>query len=187
MPASQTSMFNKRQIDLMGLLVCLAVTAMVAYFGFLPAHNQRKAMIAEKEVLRRQRDKSTQAALHLSDIRRRFHDLHRKAASHPLQLKPLSYLNQRLSDITAMAISDGLEIDKIEPGNSYAGDFYVTVPLRMSGRGDFQSTVDFLHRLHLSVPDIAILALNLSASPRSATTGSAFHFDLVWHAAPQSE
>ncbi len=178
---------SKRQMDMIGLVTCLAVTGLVVYFGLMPAYRAREAMITEKELLQNKKKLAMDSALRLSQLKQEYSSVEREVSSHPLQLKPLNYLNQRISDITRLAVSDGLEMDQIEPGTSRRDDFYITVPLRMAGRGEFEEAVAFLHRLHESVPDMAVGKVSLTARPGASKAVADFHLDLVWHAAPQDE
>ena len=101
-----------------------------------------------------------------------------------LHLAPASTVNQRLSNLTALATKEcGLTIDEMRPGAVTEGADYQTVSILIAGSGTYPNCAKFLHRLRNVFPDTAVRSFettNNSSSPDSPA--ATFQFELAWHA-----
>lgn len=107
-------------------------------------------------------------------------------ATTKFSLEPRSRLNDRLTAICNLAGECGLVTDGIEPQRESAEAMFITVTLRLSGRGSYQNCVRFLHRLRKEMPYHTVAGIEISAPPSSAEPTAGFNFHLIWHAAPMS-
>jgi hypothetical protein len=102
----------------------------------------------------------------------------------PLRLQPVSAVNQRLALITELASEQKLKLNEIQPGKAVHGNHYDTVPILITGSGNYRTVAAFLHRLHTTFPDTGVSAFSLSGSPATPDAAATFRFSLAWYAAP---
>lgn len=183
MSARQSLALNSRQgINALCAGVCLLLSAAAYWGGLRPMIQERREQRAQQQQLREQHQQLQERSRQLQQLRQQLALTEQAVASEPLRLEPLTALNQRVAQITGLAGRCGLEVDQIRPGASVAGVHYYTVPIHIEGRGEFHAGVDFLHRLHESLPDVAVPVLSLQG--RGAGGSPAFRFELTWYAAP---
>ncbi len=61
---------------------------------------------------------------------------------------------------------------------------YTTVPIRISGEGNYRSVAAFFRRLRERCHDTGVTGFDLKSVDKGDTTESRFVFNLVWYAAP---
>ena len=104
--------------------------------------------------------------------------------SSSVKLKPVSYLNSRVAELTALAALENLVVEAVQPGALQHGERYETIPVEISGRGSYVECTSFLARLFSDYPDTSVHALNMTGKPRQPALQAEFRFTLHWHAAP---
>ena len=176
---------NLKKIDLYGWLVCGLLTLLVVSAGFWPILESRAETAQQREALVLKRDEAKQLGVTLAAMRHRLTRVERAAAEEPLQLERVDRLNHRLGRLTDLADRAGLAIDSIEPGEPVASDYYVTVPIAVSGRGSYDAARAFLNALHSQVVDLSVAGMNLSGAATGAETEPTFSFELRWYASPR--
>jgi hypothetical protein len=118
---------------------------------------------------------------------RRLAEVEAQVAQSHVRLLPVSGLNQRIADLTAMAdeLGGGLvKIEQIVPGTPKPAARFTAVPIQIIGLATYPGAQSLLRRLHTRFSDTGVAAFSLSAGEGSAT--AAFKLELVWYAAPAS-
>lgn len=174
-----------RMIDAVGLAACLAVTGAVFVLGVQPLLDRQSRIEETRAQLRAQELAAQQATLALSEARKRVVLAEQAAAENPLRLQPIDRLNAWLALIAETATKSGVELDQLEPGQPLRGEHYVTVPIRVVGRGSFVASTRFLHRLHEAMPDTGLESMDLKGQPRTPDAPATFQLELKWHASPE--
>lgn len=173
-----------RLIDAGGLAACLVVTALVFVVGVRPMLKQGAELQQTQAQLAAQRSRAEESSRSLALLREQAAAIEQAVNQNPLRLQPLDQLNARLSLITATAADHGVEVERLEPGAPSRQAHFVTVPIRVGGRGGYVELTRFLHALHTAAPDTAIASVDLRGQPRTAGGPAMFDLELVWHAAP---
>jgi len=170
-----------------GGIVAIIVLSAIFYFAALdPVMQRREAAEAQQRMLVAQAQKAADAAIALHTAQDRLAEVQQAIAQSPQKLEPLRALNNRLAGITAAATARQLDIADIRPGAATAGAHYTTVPIAISGSGSFANCVRYLHDLHRSFGDTAVIGVRLMSNGQDAPATSAtltFHLDLRWYAA----
>jgi hypothetical protein len=173
------------RIDLGGAGALAALTAAVVLGGILPlaAHHQEYAAL--QQALAAQRDQAAKLDATMETVRKKLADSRQTLQNSPLHLEPVSIVNRRLAELSAMAGEAGLVIDDIRPDRSVAGTHCETIPISVAGSGTYRKCTLFLSRLRQSMPDTGVSSVELAAGGLDATGSSKFRMDLRWHAAPR--
>jgi len=171
-------------IDAAGVAVCLALSAAVYAVAVRPVLDERAARRQQAVELREREQKASELGATLANRRQTLAQTEQQVATRSLKLHPLAQLNRRLADLTQMSDACELSLDQVEPGTQEPGTHYVSVPIRVTGRGTYTSTTQFLARLHERWPDLAVASLDLSGNPRMAQDQPRFTIQLLWYAAP---
>ena len=178
-----------RMIDAAGVAACLIVTAAVFALGVQPMIRREADLRQMRTRVAAEQARADELSRSLADVRRQVTAIERAVHNNPLRLHPRDHLNARLSLITSAAAEYGIEIDRLEPGRPTARAHFVTVPIRVGGRGGYVELTRFLHQLHRSAPDTAVASIDLRGQPGIPTPGAAaatFSLELIWHAAPDN-
>lgn len=175
---------NKRRIDLAAGVVMAVITAGGVFGMILPAWQKHEQAVALEAKVAAAKVGADKAADELKKMRAAYAKARQSVAKHPLKLAGRDELNERLSQVTALAATYKLEVDAIKPGGAKAGAHYVVQPIKLSGTGGFGAAVSFIHEMHRKLPDIGVRSLSLTADPSSAHQVATFQFDLNWYAAP---
>jgi Tfp pilus assembly protein PilO len=171
-------------VDIAGLLVCILVLAGWYGLSIAPlrdARAQRNALLAE---LHPRREKLAEMHTQARSQETTLASVRGQILEGQLQLLPVDKVNRRLADITAAAREHGLRLDEIRPGEPAATRWFMTVPMRLLGSGDYPDIGAFLHWLPSSFPDVAVVAFEIRGEPESLDKAPRFVLNLVWYAAP---
>ena len=98
-----------------------------------------------------------------------------------VHLEPVKLLNARMAQIINVAVAQNLVIDESRSRDVESGEQFQTIPINVSGTGNYSDCAAFLHELHERLHDVRVTAFELSDNPSSPAQ---FQFDLVWYAAP---
>lgn len=173
-----------------GAIALLAVLSggwYVAGFQPLLSAKQRAAELAEEASLEREEVHS----LVVERDRRaaELAALERDLSKTTVRLKPASALNAQLAEITHLAESERIIVDRVEPGPPVDTPLAIRVPVAFAGRGTSAGAVRFLAVLRARFPDIAVERFEVAVLSGAATTAPApgepsasFRFDCVWYA-----
>lgn len=176
-----------RAIDGVGLGLCLALTGLLYTVGVHPLLEQRREQQAiMREVATEQGEVATLTAS-LMAVRQEYVQVQRAVADNALRLEPLSALNRRVAELTAMARDAGLAVNGVRPGRPSVNEHYRTVPVQVAGEGSFHATEHFLKRLHEQMPDVGMWSLQLERHGSDLELDPQYQIELVWYAAPSAE
>lgn len=171
-------------IDATGVGMCLLLTVAFYFIGLSPLLDRRHDAETHEAKVAAQRATAADLSMALAKYYGVFRDAERELADSPLQLAPASDVNTRIAQMADLARNCGLKLDVILPGLPSKGTRFETVPIHLTGTGNYRTCVAMLHRLKEKFPDTTVTSLNLSADPANAKAGARFSVDLLWHAAP---
>lgn len=177
------SLSGRRRIELAAAVVIVVITAAGVMGMILPAWHTHQQAEQGRAKLAEAQAAANKAAGKLEKMRAAYGRAQKAVAKHPLELARMDQLNERLSQVTALAARHHLAVDAIKPGQAQVKTHYVCQPIRVSGTGGFSSAVSFIHQMHKQLPDIAVRSLKLTADPTQPHRGATFEFDLRWYAA----
>lgn len=172
------------KLDLTAIGVCLAMTLVVFVLGVQPLLSRKSDIARRQRELAESREQAQTLAASLTGLRRELAGVEHSLAASPLRLQPVSAVNQRLAMITQLAAQQQLTLNEIQPGKAASGTHYDTVPLVLTGSGNYRTLAAFLHRLHQTFPDTGVAAFALRGNPAAPQTPATFRFNLSWYAAP---
>jgi Tfp pilus assembly protein PilO len=173
-----------RTIDAAGLAVCVALTVGAYFVAVQPMLDRRSEIDTQRAQVDAERQAAALTAAKLAELRQHAARVEQAVASNPLRLQPMTQLNTWLAMIADLATKTGVQLDQLEPGAPVRAEHYVTVPIRLSGRGDYAASTRFLHQLHEAMPDTAVESMELAGHPRTPDQPATFRFSLLWHASP---
>ncbi len=172
-------------IELVGAGLCLVATGAFYFLGLGPLLSQKEDAATHQAKINAQRSIALDLKHSLEQDRAKLANAERELAESPLQLAPATDVNKRISLVTALARECGLKLDVVLPGMPSTGHRYETVPIHLSGTGNYRTCVSLLHRLRQKFPDTTVTSLNLSADPADVKAVARFSIDLLWHASPK--
>jgi Tfp pilus assembly protein PilO len=120
-------------------------------------------------------------------LRSKLESVRQALARNPLHLEPASAVNRRLAEISSLAGENGLKVNEIAPGQTEIGAYYNTIPIYLSGSGNYRTCTVFLHELRKQLPDMGISSLELTGVTGREGSVGLFRFALLWQAAPAVE
>jgi Tfp pilus assembly protein PilO len=172
------------QVYAAGLVAAGVVTVLGYFIGFRPLLAQYAANDAARAELTSKREEVSRRGASLNMMKNRLTSIRADIASGNVQLQGVENLNHRLGLLTELASKSGVKIDEIQPSATLPGNLYLTVPIRMSGKGGFPSCVVFLKAMRQTFPDIGVVTFRINRDGGTAEPGVIFTLDLAWHASP---
>ncbi len=160
------------------LITGLAYLVLIRPVWLVQAESDRLVpqMSQKQESLRDARASLAELRKDLDDTRAELQDL-------PLRLESSTQVNSRLATLADLAAHAGLEVHQMLPNQSRNGERYDTVPIKLSGSGDYRKVTLFMRDVHEHFADIAIVGFSLSAG--NAPQGQAqFDIGLAWYTVP---
>jgi Tfp pilus assembly protein PilO len=179
------------KVDLCAAAVFTFLTAAGYLFGIEPWLRARRDAERSRADLSAVVSQQADAERAVAAARERLSRLQARLDEVGITLLPADKINDRLATLTGLADRLNLRIDQLEPGRPQLDARYTAVPIRMTGRGDFVSCVEYLARLHAGARDVAVTTLKLTRDPTGlnsssgATTPASFQFELKWYATPE--
>lgn len=174
-------------IDLAGLCICLAMTTVVYVVGIHPQFaRQVEADQARRTLIQKENEAATLVNT-LTRLKSELATVEQELNDSPLRLLPTSAINQRIADLAKHAEANNLKINKVQPSKPEAGTYYSTVPIHLTGAGQFTDVVAFLHRLHADFKDMGVSSWAVNGDPATPDTKAEFTLGLSWFAAPTAE
>jgi len=173
-------------IDIAGTAFCVAATAVFYVLALGPMLVQENQADTFREKVNAQRAIARGLTQTLAKGKTALRQAKRELAESPLHLAPVTAVNTRILAVTTLARECGLKLDVVLPGATSRGLRYETVPIHLSGTGNYRTCVDLLHRLRLKFPDTTVSSLDLGADPADPKAVARFSIDLMWHAASKA-
>lgn len=186
---SNTLRSRLRVVHGVGAGVCLLLSLLLYVVSISPMLAHHKAQQVMRAELETERDKAQQIDQVAQRMQAELVSTERAVADYALELQPVTALNRRVSQLTALATQIGLQINEIRPKQPKAGTFYQTVPIRVAGEGSYLASSAFIHALHATLPDMAVASLRLDGRVAMGQQGtvSTFEFELIWYAEPDQK
>ena len=174
------------QLNIIGLSLCLAATAAVYWFGVNPMIQKHNSVKAQATALKQAQDQESKASTQLAKMVQLKSDLIKHIKTSSLQLKPRSYLNQHVSEVSRLAQDAKLKVISLQPGKSKSNDRYLVIPIQVTGSGTYPQIVAFLNQLHSVYPDTLVFSFRVSTQPEQSKVTPTFNILLHWHASPST-
>jgi len=163
----------------------LVMTFLAYLAGVMPLIRQAALAQSQQQQLTDASQQASRLSVSRGAIKQELARAQQAVASGSFQLRPVKRLNRYLALLTQLAAKSKLTLHEIQPGKATRGEHYWSVPVVMSGTGQYQTCALFLHGLNQSLPDTRLSSFKLTAVPvAKGQTGANFRFGLVWHASP---
>jgi len=171
------------QIDVAAAAIAVLAT-LLAYFALLEPLQTQRAEYARQD---RQYTAQQKEAVRLTALRfvlgKQLEELQANLAAQKVQLRPLTQVNRRVAEVTAMVNRCGLKTANVTLGQVTAGPRWNTIPIRLVGSGDYRNCMSFLHELAGPKSDFAVAGFEITGNPQKTDEPAKFSFDLYWYAA----
>jgi Tfp pilus assembly protein PilO len=173
-------------IHLAGVATCLLMAGAWHTLTLAPLKEARESRQALWDALQPRLEKAASLEQHVRAQQRTLAAVGEQIASGDLQLRSVDYINQRIADITAAAGAFKLRLEEVRPGTPAAMQWFMNVPIRLSGSGEYPDLGSFLHALPAAFPDVAVVGFQVRGEPEAIDKTPRFELNLVWYAAPRS-
>lgn len=187
------------QIDIAGLLICIAASLATYFTQLKPLVEQRFFLVSQRHDLAVQRQESSKLGISMRTLDNQLVVVQDKLTKDKIKLESSDRINQRIAELTSLFNDSALEVDDVQTGNITIGLKYDLVPISIAGRGGYKQCVAFLGELHQTFADISIAGFELEgppfllsqestgARPKSANVAGTFNFQLFWHTARKTQ
>ncbi len=171
------------RIDAVGVSVCLLITGL-AYLTLV-----RPVWLVQEEsgrlapLLSQKQETVRAARASLVELRKSLEDTRLELEDLPLRLESATQVNSRLAKLADLASQAGLELHQMLPEKTRRGERYNTVPIKLSGAGDYRKVTRFMRDIHENFADIAIEGFDLSSGDTVRGRAS-FDLGLAWYTVP---
>jgi Tfp pilus assembly protein PilO len=172
------------QINLLGVVVCAALTAGTWVTTIEPLRASRAADAARRQELDRRSVEAKRLAAQVRQASARLADARRQHEEIRLNLQPATRVNQRIAQVTSSAAQCGLEPSDVRPGRAVVGPRHAVQPIEMSGTGSFPAAVAFMRAFHQTFGDSGFDAFELAGNPAAPGAPASFHFRIHWYVQP---
>lgn len=175
-----------RQIDAIGVAVCLAATLTIYLFVLNPLVKQRAFLAGKRNELTVQKSESSRLSSSMLSLANQLTEAREDLSNNDIRLESSGRTNQRLAALTSLFTDCSLDVDDIQAGNISTGPMWDLVPINITGRGKYSQCIVFLHKLRQTFADISMDQLSLEGNPVASEEPGRFSFQLLWHTTPQA-
>jgi Tfp pilus assembly protein PilO len=164
-------------LAVLALVTILAVTAVLGPLagteranadGRLNLAHERQAALADIEQVRKLKQELALGHSRLEE------------AYVPL-LEP-SRINQRIGDLTDLAVAQHLAVQQVLPGAGLAVGAHTRVPIRLLATGNYPTCSSFIRSVHQALPDVAVDSFEIKRVDVGGRGDADLRVDLVWYA-----
>ena len=173
-----------RSPDIIGPVLCIALTVVAYFIGLRPPIRQRSESLLQEAQANRQRRRTSELDRTLRDAKARLQAVQQSIAETPLQLKREEHMISHLAALAGLASESHLEIEETQLGETVDTSRCKMTPIQISAEGDQAACALFLHRLSQNFPDTAVFAMEISAATKQPDSPVNFQVDLIWRFAP---
>jgi Tfp pilus assembly protein PilO len=184
MDSQPTSRFQTWHVDACGMLASAGLLAALGFGVIAPIMNQQSAVAAVHDEIADLERQRTAMDLRRSQLQADLDRATSAVAETDLSLEPVEQVNRRVADIVDLASECGMVIHETRTDEPDRAPSHSTVPVELSGDGSYSNCAMFLRRLARALPDVKVVAFDLSGNPRTREGDGTFEFDLAWYAAP---
>jgi Tfp pilus assembly protein PilO len=174
------------QIDAAGAVMVCAFAGIWYVAGLRPLNEARAAREAMETELSLEQSVAQDKAKLIVTQERILQKVGNDLASTALRIQDPDQINQHVSALERAAARAGLRVDEIKPSAAVSMSRFTTVPIRISGVGEFGAVTSFFKALRADYRDTGVTGFNLKIQDGDQGPGELrFELDLVWYAAPR--
>ena len=170
--------------DAAGCVFCIGVTLVFYVLGISPLQRKHTDQASRYASLSAQQGIATKLAEELEEAKSSLVEANKTLDESPFQLVSSSSVNSRIARMTELASKCGLKLDQIRPGTPAVGSRYETIPIYLTGSGNYHTCVLLLYRLRQAFPDTTVTSLELSRDEGAIQAGASFSISLLWYTSP---
>ena len=175
------------QIDLAGLMVCIAASALAYFVGLGPLLEQRANITTQRGQLLAEQRESIKIEAALTTLKKKAIAVRQELTEKDIELESTDRLNLRLAELARVLGASELQIDIVNTGSISNGHYCDLVPIHVSGQSSFRQCAAGFRRLYKTLRDVSIVEFNLEGVPEQSEMKSRFTLDMFWYAAPASK
>jgi hypothetical protein len=178
--------FRHRDVDGAACAGAALIAGAAFWFGIWPV------MEAERDA-RRLTDQMSNSQTQLDATQAQYRELREQITGSLNRLEDIEIvlntpdqLAARQADMGRVFAEFGLTVDQLNVGEATQGKLLDTIPLRLSGSGDFPDLVRTMRQMRTVFPDMAVTAFQIGASGNDGQAGEptiAFSLGLDWYVA----
>lgn len=172
------------KLDAIGAAACAAVSLLFYFLAVAPLLDDHQNHLTQQTELADRRQKLEEQNAAYRSLQSKLAAARGDSAHNPLRLSDANQMNARLAQVMSLATALSLEVNDIQPGEPVAGNRCDRVPVRLAGRGSYQTCTAFLHGLRERFADMGVASFELSADAADPGEKADFRFDLEWFTAP---
>jgi Tfp pilus assembly protein PilO len=185
--------FSNRDVDLAAGAALLAIGGVAFWFGILPvfhAEDEERRLAAQLTASRQQLEA---AQSEYEQVRTSIANTRERLQRSTVVLHTADGLVNRQEQVSRTVIEGGLELEQLVVGTVAHGELLDTIPLHITGAGDFPRAVAIMHELRARFPDMAITSFQLVGGGAAMARGSEkastvrFVLDIAWYTARSDE
>jgi hypothetical protein len=177
-PASTMGVHGPMGINLGGISVLAAVTAVTYFSGVSPSTKAVAAAEREREELKARKEEEADLGRTLLNAQQRLENI--QAAEKGSGLVASSALD-RITRIGELAVETSVSITDLSPKPEIVGTRFNRVPITVAGLGTSVAFQALLKRLHQQYPDTQVVSLSITDNPENQYTPATFRAELVWY------
>ena len=170
-------------LPLVGTAVCGALTVAVYLGGIGPLMGGRERLASHQAKLDLLQERDRQLSAKLTSLEETVSSARQGLAETPLKLQSALHANRRLARLGDIAAASGVKLDETEVGAPLAQLEYQMIPIRLTGRADYQTCAMFLHELGRRFSDMALSSMDLTPQQEDSRGKVTFRMRVIWFTA----
>jgi len=119
-------------------------------------------------------------------LHREMTEVARTLESSELELQSAGRINQRIAELTELAVASGMQIQRIDPGAKHREPLFDAVPIDLGGQTTYRNYLLFLRAAHARFPDISVTEFSIASRPGDSADTAQFKLRLCWFTARES-
>lgn len=171
------------RIHVFGVAACLLVAGLMYVVLIAPTINTQKEHARLMPLVSEKQESLRNARFILTELKQSLEDTQAQVQALPLRLDSASQVNSRLARIADLAATAGLEVHAMQPEDTWGGDRFDTVPIVLTGEGDYRKITGFMRQVNEQLADIAVIGFTMS-SKDSISGRAEFGIGLAWYTMP---
>lgn len=156
------------RIHLAGGLACLVIAGGAVWFGADSIAKRRGVFLNARHELTAVRSELDEAVGARTRLASRVEDLG-DATRDALSLSPVRRLNKRTEELSRLAESVGVDVDRLQPGEMITDARVPVQPIDLDGSAVASDVSRFLSRLDRDLPDMHIQSIDMTSESLGST------------------
>lgn len=162
----------------------VAITALLTFAAYawmvVPSQERESENQAMAEQIAQQRADAESLRTQLAELNGQLSKTQAALDEQPIELGDRHQLNRHISELIALAQSQGLEVLQLQPGELIPGKDYALIPLRLEANAAFSQHLEFLQTLHRTFPSVSVVGLELDNQARTDIPRPRATYALAW-------